>query len=156
MNSNIYQLTKKQYDELVSRKKYLEEEALPNNSQEIERAKEFGDLSENAEYHAAKELQSKLLTELNQITSKLNRSEIIKQNSSNDRIEIGHSIEIYFENKDEHLTFNLIGENGNGITEIDINSRLGSHLYGKSVGDWISYEQNDGVEELRFRVVSIK
>ena len=156
MVEQIFKLTQKQYDDLVERKKYLIEVAMPENSLEIEKAKEFGDLKENAEYHSAKDLQGKLNSELNQINTKLNRSTIIKKGEKSDRVEIGSQVKVLFENEKETMIFTLIGENGNGEDEIDVESKLGKSIYQKRVGEKFSFEANDtSLGELYFQVLEI-
>ncbi|WP_460291208.1 GreA/GreB family elongation factor, partial [Bacillus cereus] len=58
MKKNL--LTRELYNELTSQKEWLEKEAIPTNSEAIQKAREQGDLSENAEYHEAKDLHAKL------------------------------------------------------------------------------------------------
>lgn len=154
---NNIRLTQNQFDELNERKTFLEEVAIPKNSQEIERAKDFGDLSENAEYHSAKDYQAILIQELNEIKVKLNKSTIIKGNQTFDKVDIGHTVTVNFINEDSKITFDLIGEDGDGINEIDINSKLGKSVLGKSVGEKFSYEANDpSLGELHYELISIE
>jgi transcription elongation factor GreA len=156
MNNQSLQLTQKQYDDLVERKNFLDSEAIPNNSLEIEKAKDFGDLSENAEYHAAKDLQSKLISESNTIGNKINRATIIKISSSTDSIQIGSTVKVIFLNENDTFSFLLIGENGNGVDEIDVQSKLGQSVYGKTKGEEFSYDANDALlGELRYKILDI-
>mgnify|MGYP003482938030 CR=1 FL=1 len=156
MSKQSFELTQKQYDDLLERRRYLEEEAIPTNGKEIEKAKDFGDLSENAEYHEAKGLQDKLIFELTQVKAKINRSSVIKHSAPTNEAQIGNNIKVLSKNDNEILTFMLIGEDGNGVDEIDIESKLGKSIYKKKVGDEVSIEANDhSLGELYFKILEI-
>ncbi|MGF7535570.1 GreA/GreB family elongation factor [Bacillus mexicanus] len=137
-------LTQAQYDELIRRKKQIIEEERPRIAEQIDIARGFGDLSENAEYHAAKEEQGQLETELQNIERTIKFAKIIKHSGKNDVVELGNEITIKSLNGDnEEYKFTLIGQDGNGVDEVDIGSKLGASLLGKRVGDTFSYEANE-------------
>ncbi|MED2737589.1 GreA/GreB family elongation factor [Bacillus toyonensis] len=152
-------LTQVQYDNLVARRKTIQEEEMPRVAELIDIARDFGDLSENAEFDAAKDEQGQLNAELLEIERKLRFATIIKHSGNVDNVDVGHTITIKSINGDDtSYTFTLIGEDGDGINEIDVLSKLGSNLLGKSVGDIVSYEANNDptLGILKFEVLKIQ
>jgi len=125
---------------------------IPKNAEEIERAKAQGDLSENAEYDAAKEHQAKLYKEKTDLETLLNNAIIIKENASNEQVEIGHFVEIEWTDGNKEV-IRLLGY-GNGKDEISIDSPLGSSLLEKKVNDEVVVEAPIG--RLKLKVLSIK
>lgn len=125
---------------------------IPKNAEEIERAKAQGDLSENAEYDAAKEHQAKLYKEKADLETLLNNAIIIKENASNEQVEIGHFVEIEWIDGNKEV-IRLLGY-GNGKDEISIDSPLGSSLLEKKVNDEVVVEAPIG--RLKLKVLSIK
>lgn len=151
------QLTQTQYDEMIERLDFLQTTAIPRNGREIEKAKDFGDLKENAEYHAAKDLQATLLKEANELKIKIDRATIIEKNKTFDKVEIGHEVVLQFLNENKEFTFKLIGQDGDGISEIDVDSKLGKAIYGKEAGATVTYEANDSsLGELSYKIISIR
>ena len=97
-----------------------------------------------------------MIHELTQVKAKINRSSIIKINDVTDEAQIGNNIKLLFKNENEVLTFMLISEDGNGVDEIDIESKLGKSIYKKKIGDEISIEANDpSLGELYFKIMEI-
>ena len=154
---NEIRLTQEQYDKLLKRKQELIEEEIPQNALDIEKAKEYGDLSENAEYDAAKDAQGKLHAELKMVEDRLARASIIKQNDRFDIVQVGHKVTVENQESNEVETFVLIGQDGDGISEIDIASKLGNAVLDKQVGELFSYEANDpSLGILTFKVLNIE
>ncbi|WP_088362357.1 GreA/GreB family elongation factor [Bacillus cereus] len=152
-------LTQAQYDNLVVRRTTILEEEMPRVAELIDIARDFGDLSENAEFDAAKDEQGLLYAELQEIERKLKFATIIKHSGKVDNVDLGHTITIKSLNGDDNIyTFTLIGEDGDGINEIDVSSKLGSNLLEKSVGDIVSYEANNdpALGILKFEVLKIQ
>lgn len=158
MNKETVRLTQAQYDHLLSRKKEIIEEERPRIAEQIDIARGFGDLSENAEYHAAKEEQGLLESELIVIEHKLKFAQIIRHSGKNDFVELGNIISLESLNGDNNTySFTLIGQDGDGEKEVDVLSKIGAELLGKKVGDVIFYEANDthlGV--LKFKISNIE
>lgn len=151
------QLTQEQFDQLEERIKEIENIEIPKNSDEIERAKEFGDLSENAEYHSAKEYHSKLFDELNELKEKASKAEIIQKSDDLNTVQIGHYITLKCKNTGEILNFQLIGESGNGINLIDAKSKLGESILNKKLNETISFQANNPeFGMLSYEITSIK
>ncbi len=108
------------------------------NIREIAEARAHGDLSENAEYHAAKERQSHIEGRINELQSKISRAQVIDTSGKKqNRIVFGASVKVYDLNSDEEKIFTLVGADETSAKEgrISITSPVGKALIGKEVGD---------------------
>ena len=129
----------------------------PNNITAIEEARAHGDLSENAEYHAAKEKQSFLEGRMNELKDVIARSEIIDVDDGQaDRVVFGRTIVLYNLQTEEEISYQLLGpyesdpENG----KISVTSPLGQALIGKEEGDEVQARTPSGI--LGFEIVEIQ
>lgn len=129
----------------------------PNNIAAIEEARAHGDLSENAEYHAAKEKQSFLEGRKNELQDVISRSEIIEvDDGPADRVVFGRTIVLYNLQTEEEISYQLLGpyesdpENG----KISVTSPLGQALIGKEEGDEVQARTPGGM--LGFEIVEIQ
>ena len=129
----------------------------PNNIAAIEEARAHGDLSENAEYHAAKEKQSFLEGRKNELQDVIARSEIIDvDDGPADRVVFGRTIVLYNLQTEEEISYQLLGpyesdpENG----KISVTSPLGQALIGKEEGDEVQARTPSGM--LGFEIVEIQ
>ena len=129
----------------------------PNNIAAIEEARAHGDLSENAEYHAAKEKQSFLEGRKNELQDVIARSEIIDvDDGPADRVVFGRTIVLYNLQTEEEISYQLLGpyesdpENG----KISVTSPLGQALIGKEEGDEVKARTPGGI--LEFEIVEIQ
>jgi transcription elongation factor GreA len=129
----------------------------PDNIRAIEEARSHGDLSENAEYHAAKERQSFLEGRINELQDVINRSEIIDADDGpRDRVVFGRTVLLYDVKKDEEISYQLIGpyesdpENG----KISVTSPIGQSLIGKQQGDEVKARTPGGI--LEFEILEIQ
>ncbi|MEC9315976.1 MAG: transcription elongation factor GreA [Actinomycetota bacterium] len=120
----------------------------------IEQARLLGDLSENGDYHAAKEEQGKMEGRVLHLTSVLENCEIIQQ-ISNDSVAPGVVVEIKFEGDQvtEKYLFGSIEERRDGLEVISPGSPMGQALEGAAVGAKVRYEAGAGT--LSVEIVSI-
>jgi transcription elongation factor GreA len=103
----------------------------------IEEARAHGDLSENAEYHAAKERQGQVEAQIGDLEDRVSRAQIIDPRSlSGDRIVFGATVTLLDEN-DKPCRYQIVGqaESDAKIGRISYNSPMGKALIGKSLGD---------------------
>jgi len=110
----------------------------PNNITAISEARAHGDLSENAEYHAAKEKQSFLEGRIQELQSKIALAEIIDPSKiSLDKVAFGAKVKVMDIEADEEYEFILLGPDEANIKErkISISSPVGKALIGKEVGE---------------------
>ncbi len=126
------------YEKLTADLKALREER-PKIVDAIEEARAHGDLSENAEYHAAKERQGQVEAQIADIESKVTRAQIIDPTTlSGDRIVFGATVTL-LDDDDKPVRYQIVGQTEADATggRISYNSPLGKALIGKSLGDEI-------------------
>jgi transcription elongation factor GreA len=140
-------LRKKLQDEIAT----LEYELRNELPAEIRKARALGDLSENAEYHAAKERQGLVNARLNQLKARLAQVSMIDYSRiSHDRVGLGSEVVVMDLTKDEEITYRLVtseeADAANG--KISTGSPIGRGLLGKEVGDVVKIQIPGGVREL--------
>jgi transcription elongation factor GreA len=117
---------------------------------EIRKAREHGDLSENAEYHAAKERQGMVNARLNQLVKRLaDLSMVDFSKIPEDRVGLGSRVVLLDVKKDEELTYTLVTseETDAASGRISTNSPIGRSLIGKEVGDTVRVTIPGGMRE---------
>lgn len=113
----------------------------------IAEAREHGDLSENAEYHAAKEQQSHNEGRILELEDMLNRAEIIDISSlSGDSVKFGATVSLVDEDTDEKMTYQIVGDYEANVEEgrISISSPIARGLIGKETGDSVEVRTPGG------------
>jgi transcription elongation factor GreA len=139
---------KKKLQEEISALEYELRNELPK---EILKARAHGDLSENAEYHAAKERQGWVNARLGQLQARLREFSMVDFSKiPRDRVGLGSQVVVLDINKDEECTYNLVtteeADVANG--KISTSSPIGKGLLGKRVGDTVKIQIPDGVREM--------
>jgi len=129
----------------------------PRNIKAIEEARSHGDLSENAEYHAAKERQSFLESKINELEMAISRSEVIEiDKEQTEKIVFGTTVELRKIANNRNVIYQLVGpyesdpENG----KISVTSPLGKALIGKEEDDAVKVKTPGGVQD--FEILEIK
>src|SRR5437764_13463146 len=118
---------------------------------QIRRAREHGDLSENAQYHAAKERQGMVNARLNQLVRRLAAVSMVDMSKiPHDRVGLGSEVVVLDVKKDEEVTYTLVtSEEADGATgRISATSPVGRGLIGKEVGDSVKIQIPGGMREL--------
>ncbi|EJW21932.1 transcription elongation factor (transcript cleavage factor) protein [alpha proteobacterium IMCC14465] len=113
----------------------------------IAEAREHGDLSENAEYHAAKEQQSHNEGRILELEDMLNRAEIIDISAlSGDSVKFGATVKLVDEDTDEEMTYQIVGDYEANVEEgrISISSPIARGLIGKETGDSVEVRTPGG------------
>jgi len=113
----------------------------PANIKAIAEARAHGDLSENAEYHAAKERQSFIAGRMNELQSRLAQSQVIDPSTiSQDRIAFGATVKLLDVETDEEKTYMLVGPDESDIKQgkVSIQSPIARSLIGKKEGDEVT------------------
>jgi len=124
----------------------------------IERAREHGDLKENAEYHAAKERQSFIEGRIMELKDKLGRAEVIDCSKlSCEKVVFGTVIAVMDLDTDEELSYHLLGPEEADMkrNQISVLSPLGCAMLGKSVGDDVTFKTPAGVRQLEIVSISL-
>lgn len=139
---------KKKLQEEIAALEYELRNELPK---EILKARAHGDLSENAEYHAAKERQSMVNARLGQLQARLREFSMVDMSKiPHDRVGLGSQVVVFDLKKDEEFTYNLVvseeADVANG--KISTSSPIGRGLLGKQVGDTVRIQIPDGIKEL--------
>ena len=122
----------------------------------IAEAREHGDLSENAEYHAAREKQSFIEGRVKEISGILSLADVIDTSKLSGTIKFGATVKIVDEDTDEEKTFRIVGEPEANIDEgkLNIKSPLARALIGKDEGDSVEVRTPGG--EKSYEILSIK
>jgi transcription elongation factor GreA len=127
--------------------KRLREVELPQVVKDIGTAREHGDLSENAEYHAAKERQGMIVARINHIEQSLSRAEVIDPSKlSGSKIQFGAKVKLLNLDTDKEESFQLVGpeEADLKIGRISVASPLARGLLGREVGDEVKLQMPAG------------
>jgi transcription elongation factor GreA len=152
-------LTQQGYDRLESEFKNLKEVERPNIIQAISDAREHGDLSENAEYSAAKEKQSFIEGRIQELESVLSRADIIDIKSmSGTIVKFGATVTIMDEDTELEQTWQIVGEIEADLKEKRIStiSPIGRALIGKPQGDVIEVSSPGGIKSYEIIKVEFK
>ena len=129
----------------------LENELRIELPREISKARAHGDLSENAEYHAAKERQGVVNARLGQLRARLRELSMIDMSRlPHDRVGLGSTVVVLDTRKDEEITYKLVTSEEADVAkgQISTTSPIGRALLGKRVGDEVKFQIPDGTREL--------
>lgn len=124
---------------------------------EIKRARELGDLSENAEYHAAKEAQSHLERQISETEFKLSRALVVKRDEvAKDKAYLFARVTVVDVDDDEEEIYTLVSaeESNPDKNHISIKSPIGKGLLGKAVGDICEIKVPAGI--LKYKITKIE
>lgn len=135
----------------------LEKKDRPEVVQAIEVARQHGDLSENAEYHAAKERQGMIEGRILELKDKLSRAEVIECSKvSCERAVFGTVVTLLDMDTEDEVTYQLLGPEESDVKNgsISIMSPLGKSILGKTIGDEVLAKTPGGTRE--FEVLDIK
>lgn len=142
-------LTAKGAERLQAELKNLKSVERPRVIEAIAEARSHGDLSENAEYDAAKEQQGFIEGRIKELESQLGVAEVIDPSklNANGKVVFGALVKLYDENEDKEVSYQVVGDLEANIEEgqISLSSPIGKALIGKFEGDEISYDAPGGV-----------
>ena len=150
-------LTPEGKKELEEKLQYYKTEKRKQVTEQIVRAREFGDLSENSEYDAAKELQAQVEAEIAEMEDILLSCQIInKKDIKSDEVSVGSTVKLYDEEFDEELEYKILGTTeSNPAKGVIINhSPVVNALIWRKVGEKISVKINTGV--VNYKILEIK
>jgi transcription elongation factor GreA len=143
-------MTQRGYDRLKAQLHQLKTVDRPQNVREIEDARSHGDISENAEYHAAKERQSLLARQISIVEDKLARAQVIElPTEAPDQIRFGATVVLEDSDSGETTRYQLVGEDESDATQglISVTSPIARALLGKEVGDSVRVTVPKGTRE---------
>ena len=150
-------MTLEGYEALQTELKMLKGTERPAIIQAIAEAREHGDLSENAEYHAARERQSFVEGRIAELEDKTSRAEIIDPTKlSGDQVMFGATVVIADCETDEEKKYQIVGESESDIAggKLAVTSPMARALIGKSVGDVIEVHSPGGTKD--YEIVSVE
>lgn len=128
----------------------------PKISQQIADARDKGDLSENAEYDAAKEAQGLLEMKISKLEETISKARLIDESSmDNSKVYVLSNVKIKNLNNNAQMSYKLVAENEANIKEgkISVDSPIGKGLLGKAVGDVAEIKVPSGL--VKFEIVEI-
>lgn len=140
-------MTQRGYDRLDEELKRLKSSERPAVVRAIEVARAHGDLSENAEYHAAKERQSWIETRIMDLESKVSRAQVINASElAGKKIVFGATVTVLDDDAGEERSFQIVGEDEADIKaeRLSVNAPLARALIGKEVGDEVEVNTPGG------------
>lgn len=146
------------YDKLKAEIKHLEEVERPEVIRQIAETREKGDLSENAEYDAAKEAQGKLEAKINQLKLTLMDAKILDSSKiKTDAVQILSKVEMKNVKTGATMTYTLVSESEANLREnkISVKTPIAQGLLGKKVGDIVSIRIPQGTIELEIVNISV-
>lgn len=143
-------MTANGYEQLQEELKHLRSVERPAVIKAIAAAREHGDLSENAEYHAARERQSFIEGRVAELEDKVSRAEVIDVSKlSGDTVKFGATVTLVDEDTDEEMTYQLVGEDEADVKQgrIGITSPIARAIIGKAVGDSVEVDTPRGAKQ---------
>ena len=152
-NILTYEGLKRYEDELQNLKVVKRKEV----AQKIKEAREQGDLSENAEYDAAKDEQRDIELRIEELEKLLKNAEVVVEDEIDlDKINIGCKVKVYDVEEDEEMEFKIVGSTeANSLqNKISNESPVGKALIGRRVGDVVDVETQVGV--IQYKVLEIQ
>jgi transcription elongation factor GreA len=152
-------ITRAGYDRLRSELQRLQREERPAVIKAIEEARGHGDISENAEYEAAKDKQGMIECRISDMLQKLGSCEIIEGEGGNghgDRVIFGSTVVIEDLESEEQITYRMVGPFEADIQAgtLSVVSPLGKALIGKHEGDEVRVQTPKGLKE--FEIVEVR
>ncbi len=146
------QLTREAFDRLQAELEDKRTRGRVEIARAIEAARALGDLSENGDYHAAKDSQGKMESRIRQLEAMLEKAVILDSRAAGagGAVSTGVVVSLRYAGDDdiEHYLIGSIEERREGISVISPNSPLGQALMGKKVGDKVAYEAPSGALEV--------
>jgi transcription elongation factor GreA len=149
-------LTARGFARLDAELKKLKSVERPAVIAAIAEAREHGDLSENAEYHAARERQSFIEGRIRELEGLIGRSDVIDPSRMSGAIKFGATVKLVDEHNDEEKTFQIVGEAEASIEQglLNIRSPLAMSLIGKEEGDSVEVRTPGGVRS--YEILSVQ
>lgn len=149
-------MTRAGYDVLDGELKMLKTVERPSVIKAIAEAREHGDLSENAEYHAAREKQSFIEGRIKELEGILSLAEVIDPAKLSGSIKFGATITIVDEDSDEEKTYQIVGEAEADLEKglLNVRSPLARALIGKEEGDSVEVRTPGG--QRSYEVLSVR
>lgn len=156
-NTNSIEMTQEEYEELLDELAYLEGVKAEEIKVSLQEARSFGDLSENAEFDAAREEQGKNAARIAEIRAQLGRAKIVEKKTDRPTEVSINTTAVLLDERGNQTSFTIVGSTKTNSLEHKISgdSPLGKALIGSRQGDEIEYSTPSG-KVRRLTVVSIE
>ncbi len=144
-------MTPRGYELLEEELRRIRAEERPRIVREIEAARAHGDISENAEYHAAKERQGQIEARLRQLEDRLARAQVIDPTQqSGDRVIFGATVVLVDVESEERTTYTIVGEDEADVNQglISVTSPVARAIMGREEGSSVQVRVPKGTREL--------
>lgn len=156
-NPDVEVMTRSGYEKLKNELSMLRTDRRLEVATKLEEARAFGDLSENAEYHAAKEEQEKLEGRISRLEYKLNKAKVVDfDDIDTSHANLGTTIVIKDLDKNASYTYMLVGteESDPKENKISISSPVGKAIIGKALGDEVTVRVPKGMRRLKLMEIT--
>jgi len=147
------------YKKLSEELEYLKSEARPAVAKEIQKARELGDLKENAEYHAAKEKQGLMEARIAELEDILGRAQVVDPSTfEHKRVSFGSTVTLIDIDTDDEITYTIVGASEANPDKglISYHSPLARQLIGKEPGDEVRVNLPGGEKDYEIDEVCYK
>ena len=155
-----FTLTQEGYDKIVAEYDELITVRRAEVAEKLKEARSYGDLSENAEYDAAKEEQADIEERINKLENMIKNAEIVKDEEiSNDFVGVGLKVKVKNLKTKEVSTYAIVGTTeadpfAEPVPKISNESLVGQHLIGKKKGDKVEFIVPDGLLKLQIMEIT--
>jgi transcription elongation factor GreA len=151
-------LTRAGFDKIDAELKHLKSVERPAIIRAISEAREYGDLSENAEYHSAKEKQSFIEGRVKELEGVISLADVIDPSKFSGPVKFGATVVLVDEDTDEEKTYLIVGEYEADIEsgKLNMKSPLARALIGKDEGDSIEVSTPGGVRSYEILKITYK
>ncbi|MFV0386477.1 transcription elongation factor GreA [Paracoccus sp. (in: a-proteobacteria)] len=149
-------MTRSGFDRLEKELTELKSKERPAIIRQIAEAREHGDLSENAEYHAAREKQGFIEGRIKELEAILSRAEVIDPAKLSGAVKFGATVQLVDEDTDEERTYQIVGEAEADIESgrLNLRSPLARALIGKEEGDSVEVKTPGGLRSYEILAVN--
>ncbi|HAU99446.1 MAG: Transcription elongation factor GreA [Microgenomates group bacterium GW2011_GWF2_45_18] len=156
MDTQSIQLTHDGYEEILAELKQLKEEKLPKAIERVATARSFGDLSENAEYHSAREDLAFIEGKVQELEVIAQHAQVVKKTSKTGKKTVSIGTKVTVKVKNSTHVYHIVGEwEANPIEKkISHESPLGKALLGKEKGDKVEIEAPAGT--MKYTIVTVE
>lgn len=156
---DVVVMTRSGYEKLKEELIDLRSNGRMEIARQLEEARGFGDLSENAEYQAAKDDQAKLESRVQWLEFQLSKAKIIDSDDiDTSKVTLGTTVRFHDLESDKEFTYTIVGseESDPKILKVSAASPVGKALMGREVGDEVIARVPKGVRKLQIREISVQ
>lgn len=149
-------ITKEKLEELKAELNVLKTVTRLEVAKDLEYARSLGDLSENAEYHDARDRQATIEDRVKHLEQVIKTAKVVTHTKRTDDARVGSIVEIRKKGERKTVSYTLVGSEEANISagKISYHSPLGEAILGKEVGDGVTFETPNGVQE--YSIISVK